>query len=193
MCRLLRQAHPHLVLLRTLGGEKRKDSNHHKNEDHAELHIRIRGETFEHDRVVIAHKNVVVAHTVVERYAYKLVGSIQTSCHLRGVTQRIGIIVTALDLKVTERLHVAHLVDNDHGDGVVVVNDLQHEVKVGVLVGIVERAHGLTPYLHLAALFSIEVPHKKVGDNKREHSQHDGCHKQHNLYLTNSVCPLHNY
>ncbi len=53
-------------------------------------------------------------------------------------------------------------IEHDHRDVVVVVEHLEHKVEVGILVGLVQRAHGLGPHLHLAMLLFLEVARQKM-------------------------------
>ena len=48
-------------------------------------------------------------------------------------------------------------VEHHHWYVIVVVEHLEHQVQVGILVGIAQRAHGLGPHLHLALLLFSQV------------------------------------
>ena len=68
----------------------------------------------------------------------------------------------AIDIEVPENGHGTVGVCHDHRDGVVFIDDLQHQVQVGALIGSVQRAHCLGPDLHFVAFFFREVADQKM-------------------------------
>ena len=92
---------------------------------------------------------------------------------------------------------IAELLDltigiHDH-DGYVLVasDDLQHKSQIGVLIGIVERAQGFRPHLHIVTFLLHEVTHKQVGHHKRRYGNEHSCHHKQDFHLPNSICPYH--
>ena len=188
--RFLRQAHPHLVLLRLFGCQQGKDGYHHKQQYNAKLHIRVSGKALEHHRVIVTHVDIFGLRRVADGNFYVPPVVIETPSHRRHGVQTVGGSVP-FDIDIAESLHLPFRVEHDYGDGVVLVYHLEHKVKVGSLVGDAERAHGLRPHLHLAVLLLGEVSHKDVGHDKRHHRYYHGSDNEEYLHLAYSVCPLH--
>lgn len=59
----------HLVLLGALGGEQGEDGHHHEEQHHTQLGVGVEGQSFQHQRVVVANVDIVV-RVLVERDAY---------------------------------------------------------------------------------------------------------------------------
>ena len=115
-----------------------------------------------------------------------------SDCNSRSdMGERVGIIVARMYGKVAESLHVLVLVHHDHGDGGVAVQHVEHEIQVGIAVGIAECAHGLGPRLHLLVLLCREIADEKMRHEQRCDSYYHGCHNEQNLNTAYLVCPLH--
>ena len=156
MGRLLRQAHPHLVLLGPLRREQGKHGHDGKDDHNAQLPVGPHGEPLQHGRFVIAHVEAVV------RAAQLNLDQVAGFLHLPPVAGYIGQRVLARHLNVAPVGHVALLVHHNHGYGVVALNHARHQRQVGRLVGIVVGIHGLCPHLHLVALLHLKVAHQIV-------------------------------
>ena len=77
--------------------------------------------------------------------------------HVGHEAHCVGFVGAALDDKIAVSLYVAFRVEHDYRNGVVAVDDFQHQIDVGVLVGAVKRTHSLRPHLHLVMLLRSEV------------------------------------
>ena len=86
---------------------------------------------------------------------------------------------------------MAFSIENHHGNGVVVVDNAQHQVEVGVFVGKVKRSHCFGPNFHFVAFFDLEVACKHAWHGKWCHNNNRCHHHKDNFCLPNSVCPLH--
>ena len=74
----------------------------------------------------------------------------------------VGSVVTVVDINVAISLYLSIRVEHYYGNGVVAVYHAQHKIDVGVLVGMVERAHSLSPHLHLCPLLTCKVAYQDV-------------------------------
>ena len=193
MRRLFGKAHPYFVLLGLLRGEQGKDGHNDEDEHDAKLHIGPCRESLDHDRVVVAHVNITASERVFTQIDANVapVGQ-EPSAHLRGLSERVGFGL-GLNAQVAEGLHLSVVADNNDGDGVVLVNDAQDQPQIGILVGAVERTHGLGPHFHLVAFLYREVAHEEMRDDERDDSYEHCRHDEHNLHLTYFVGPLHDY
>ena len=66
------------------------------------------------------------------------------------MTQTVVVVVSS-EVYIPEDDRLAAAVEHDDRYGIVLVDDLEHEVEIGILIGIVECAHGLCPHFHLLA------------------------------------------
>ena len=99
--------------------------------------------------------------------------------------------VFAIQVDVSACLDFFLCVDDNDGNGVVFVDDFQHEVEVGVVVCHIQRAHGFCPNLHFVVLFFSQFFHQWVWHDKWDHSYGYSCNHEDDLDLTYSISPLH--
>ena len=96
-----------------------------------------------------------------------------------------------VDGDVAEVLYFIVLVEHDDRDGVVAAQDFEYQRQIGGLVGLVERLHGLCPYLHLAVFLGFEVGDQKVGHHQRCHTQDHGHEHKGQFHLSYAFYPVH--
>ena len=128
---LLRQPHPHLVLLCLLGGKEGEDGDDDEEKHHAELDIGIGGEALDEQRLVVAD---VDERIVVYRDANHLTLRLPP-CGKRGKLGQAVRCGRGGQRDVAEGLNGVVLVCDDDRNSVVVVDDTEHEGEVGGLVG----------------------------------------------------------
>ena len=187
--RLLRKAHPHLVLLGFLRREQRKNGNDNKQQHHAQLHVRKPREATEHQRILITHVDIIAA-TVAKINADVAVLGQQFVPESRNAGQTVGARGSA-QRKIPEVVHLSPPVQYDDRYRVIVVKNLENQIQIGVVVGLIERPHRLCPYLHPAVFLRLEVISQFARHHKRYHSYKYSHDHQHNLYLPYPVSPFH--
>ena len=74
--------------------------------------------------------------------------------------------VRAMNGHVDVAFDGALVVQHNNGDGIIPLDDGEHEVEVGILVGIIEGAHGFGPHLHAALFLFGEFANQIVGKHQ---------------------------
>ena len=162
MCRLLRQSHPYLVLLRFLGCEQGENGNNDEYHHYAQLNIGIVSQSLDHQRLIEADVNKLPILVVfIEINADDVARSLHITGEMRSHLQTVRQ-VAAVESDVSVGLHRAFFVHHDDRDVIVFIDNLEHEVEVGVLVSSVERAHGFCPDLHSVFFLNGKVAHKEM-------------------------------
>ena len=111
---LLRESHPYLVLLGSFGSEDGKHGDNGKYQYYSQRPIRVIGQAFQHDRLVVAHLLVVASQFYLD--------DIASLFHLLG----IGLCVSRiLDVAVVH--YVVFRVEHDDRYGVVAFHHLCHQ------------------------------------------------------------------
>ena len=108
-------------------------------------------------------------------------------CHLGSNLEA----VRRLYLYVSVYLGITIGIGHDDRDGIVLFQYLEHQVKVGVLSGSIERVHRLSPYLHTVTLLLSQVLYKEVAGHKRCCRYNNRSSNQRYLYLPYLVSPVH--
>ena len=189
MSGFLRQAHPHLILFGTLRSKESEDSDDHENHHHAELDIGIGRETSNHERIVVAHLDIVVGR-VIEFNLDILAQSQETLPDKSCIIQTISIILT-IDIDVSERLRLVVGIHHDNGNRVILVDNFQHQTQVCIFICLVQCAHSLRPNLHAVPFLQSKIPNKKMRHDERGDSDANSRYHQINLHLSYSIRPNH--
>ena len=180
MGRLLREAHPHLVLFSFFRGKEGEDGHDDKDHHDAQLPVGILRQPLQDERLVEADQ--LIAH----RGAQLDADGVAPGPHAAGIGLNVGRI---LDITVVH--HLAIGIEHNDGDGVVALDDGRHERQVGLGVGFVEGMHGLGPHLHLAALLMLQVAHHQMRRQQGGDGDEHRCHDEPYLHLSDPVSPLH--
>ena len=110
------------------------------------MDVRIGRETANHERIIVAHLDVVVGR-IIEFYLDVLTLCQEMLTDESRILQTISIIL-AIQIDVSERLCLVIGIHHDDGNGVILVDNLQHEAQVSIFIRLVQRAHSLRPHLH---------------------------------------------
>ena len=70
---------------------------------------------------------------------------------------------------------------------IVAIHHLEHQIQVGMLIGMTQRAHGFCPHLHVVTLLARKVAHKKMRDHQTRHGNNDGNDNKYDFYLFDTV------
>ena len=103
----------------------------------------------------------------------------------------VGRVIAMVDFNVAVSLYLSVRVEHYDGNGVVAVYHAQHKIDVGVLIGMVERGHSLSPPLHLGTFLTGKVAYEDVRHNERDNRYHYGCQHKNYLHTAYLVYPLH--
>ena len=98
---------------------------------------------------------------------------------------------TGVDGEIAAGGDAAVAVEDEQGDGVVAVDDFEHEVEVGGFVGRHQRAHRLGPDLHFSHFFGFEVVDETMRDEQRSGSNDHRCPNKGKLDAPDAIGPNH--
>lgn len=117
-------------------------------------------------------------------------GSLELSAHLPYLPQAVGIVLS-LKANISKVGYIALMVKHDNRNGVVAVDNLEHQRQVCVFICLTQRAHSLCPHFHVVTFFYFKVACQEVGYSQRGYRYEDSRGYQEYLYLSDSVSPLH--
>ena len=148
--RLLRQPHPHLVLLGLLRADKCKIDNQHKQHHHSQLHIGIERKPFQQDRVVVVEILFLVATQIDFDH-------IRATLQMSQLPPQIFLGVSLRKIQVDILIYLAIPIDQNSRYRGIALDDLQDKLHahLGLVAG--QLASRLGPNLHLLALLDREV------------------------------------
>ena len=188
----LREAHPHLVLLGTLDAHERKIGDGKEQDEHSQLDVREIGQTAQQRRVLVVEVlrgalinldiNLVLAVLEVAQFLVEVF-------EVSGRNFKRQTILGLRQAEVAVQQDVILIIDQQHGDVVVGLDDAQQEVNVGGTGAIITAfaAHRrqflgcIGPNLHALAFLHGKVLHQVVGDVKEQCHQHQRDGQEHHL------------
>ena len=165
----LRQSNPNFVLLSAFRGQQGENRDDHEQQNHAQLHVGIDRQAFQHQRVVVADVDVVRTSLVVN------VDADAPSCGLHSLTD-FGNHLKAvgrgefLRVDIAKHLHFAVSVHHHNGNRRVVLDDFQHQIHTRIFIVCTQCTHCLGPDFHFFMFLFVEVARQDIRHNKRCHS-----------------------
>ncbi len=115
MCRLLGQTHPYAVLLGLLETQQREYGNQNKEHHHAQLYIRIYGQTVQQQGFIKTY--------LIEMFGIRLVivylDGVAQAAHTLHVTVQVLKGIGLTDLYVQETLDLVFLINDNDRNGLV--------------------------------------------------------------------------
>ena len=159
MSRFLAQTYPNMVLFGTFQGQKCENSKAGKEQNDAQLDIRIPGQAAQKQRLGIAYINIIVA--IVKHNADNMTVSAHALSLSNGVFYTVCLVLS-LQFYIAIGLNMPLSVNDNHRNSVVFIDYFQYKCKIGMLICSVQRTHCFGPYLHSRGLFLGQIADEKM-------------------------------